>query len=115
MATDPDYQANQRDCQKRWRKQNKDYWRKYRALNPAYRERNRLMQKERDRKRRPGNLAKMDALSPFFLVKPGSYYLLPEGKNLAKMDALAQKVILIPSTYANLAKKDTIDLAKNFL
>ncbi len=37
MATDPDYQANQRDGQSAWRKSHRDYWRQYRQEHPAVR------------------------------------------------------------------------------
>lgn len=30
MKTDPDYKKNQKDCNKRWREANPDYWKKYR-------------------------------------------------------------------------------------
>jgi len=98
MASDPDYQANQRDCQKRWRKQNPDYWRQYRMNNPLYVERNRLLQRKRDRKRRLDNLAKMDALKRVSLLESGTYYIIPEGADLAKMDALDWRFILFSTT-----------------
>lgn len=98
MASDLDYQANQRDCQKRWRKQNPDYWRQYRMNNPLYVERNRLLQRKRDRKRRLDNLAKMDALKRVSLLESGTYYIIPEGADLAKMDALDRRFILFPTT-----------------
>lgn len=99
MATDPDYQANQRECQKSWHKERPLYWRNYRRGCPDYCRRNRQMQKQRDKKRRLGNLAKMDASKPFSFVKPGIYYLIPElGQPLAKMDVLAQKVRVIPTS-----------------
>jgi len=107
MATDLDYQLNQRDCQKDWNKRNPDYWRQYRSRHPGYRTRNRLLQKHRDRRRR--DLAKMDALAEISPIKPGSYYLIPAKGDLAKMDALSQKVYLIPTGYTDLAKKDSID------
>jgi hypothetical protein len=94
MATDPDYRANHQDSQKSWRKRNHNYWRKYRSRHPNYCQRNRLLQKLRDRKRRFQNLAKMDALEHLSSIKAGTYYLLPR---LAKMDVLAQKVVLIPA------------------
>lgn len=72
MATDADYQANQRESQKRWRARNRDYWRRYRGRHPGTRERNCLLQRLRNQKRR-----------------------LLEG--IAKMDALGQKVFLIPA------------------
>ena len=98
MACDPDYRANQGDCQKRWRKQNPDYWRQYRMNNPLYVERNRLLQKKRDRKRRLDSLAKMDALERVCLLESGTYYIIPEGADLAKMDALDRRFILFPTT-----------------
>ncbi|MBW2139292.1 MAG: hypothetical protein JRH06_17325 [Deltaproteobacteria bacterium] len=86
MATDLDYQLNQRDCRNDWNTRNPGYWRRYRSRHPDYVNRNRLLQRGRDRRRR--DLAKMD---------------------LAKMDALSQKVYLIPTGYTDLAKKDSID------
>jgi hypothetical protein len=108
MDTDPDYKANQRDCQKQWRQKNRDYWRYYRKNHPDYAQKNRLLQRARDQKRRLHRLAKMDALEQTSLFKPGSYYLFPEKVDLAKMDALAHKIIIIPDGYRDLAKKDSI-------
>lgn len=98
MASDPDYRANQRDCRKRWREQNPDYWRQYRMNHTQYVERNRLLQKKRDRKRHVQNLAKMDSLKRVSLLESGIYYLIPEGVYLAKMDSLKRRIILIPTT-----------------
>jgi hypothetical protein len=94
MARDPDYQANQRDCFRDWSKRHPGYWRHYRLRSPAYCERNRLLQRVRDKKRRRKDLAKMDASRPALFVKPGTYYLIP---HLAKMDVSAQKVFVIPT------------------
>ena len=44
MATDPDYRANQRECNKAWQEKNRHYWRNYRKNHPEYAERNRLLQ-----------------------------------------------------------------------
>lgn len=97
MATDPDYQANQRDGQSAWRTRHPDYWRQYRQNRPDYRERNRVLQQHRDQKRRPSMLAKMDALASVSFVKPGIYHLIPAtGEHLAKMDALSMRCHLIP-------------------
>jgi hypothetical protein len=38
MATDPDYRANQRDCQHHWYHQHPQYWRQYRQRRADYRE-----------------------------------------------------------------------------
>src|SRR5207253_10753661 len=87
LATDPDYQANQRDCQHSWQNQHPQYWHQYRQQRAAYRERNRLLQQHRDRKRRLRPLAKMDAFEPVTAIQPGMYHLIPAvGPHLAKMD-----------------------------
>jgi len=63
LATDSDYRANQAEAQRQWRSRNKDYWKQYRKKNPAYTERNRMGQRERNRRRRSGpEIAKMDEL-----------------------------------------------------
>jgi hypothetical protein len=99
MANDPDYRANQRHCQRIWRRRNVDYWREYRSTHREYRQRNRVLQRHRDNKRRRlGELAKMDTSQAVSFVNPGIYYLIPEpGPSLAKMDALAQKFHVIPA------------------
>jgi hypothetical protein len=112
MKDDPDYRDDHRDGQQSWIEKNRDYWRQYRALHPDYVKRNRLLQRERDRKRQ--NLAKMDELEQISLVKPGSYYLIPAKGDLAKMDTLSQKYFLIPSSYPFLAKKDSMDFLYTF-
>jgi hypothetical protein len=98
MATDPDYQENQRDCQRRWYQRHPDYWLSYRRQRAEYCRRNRLLQKTRDQKRRLRNLAKMDALKRDYSFRPGTYYVVP---HLAKMDASAQEVLIIPRPYSS--------------
>lgn len=108
MKTDPDYQDNQRRCRKQWSEAHRQYWREYRRTHGQYVVRNRMLQKGRDRVRHLRRLAKMDASTQVSFVKPGGYYLVPEGRDLAKMDALKQKILLIPIGYKDLAKKDAI-------
>jgi hypothetical protein len=99
MATDPDYQANQRDAQQAWQHRHPGYWRQYRLRRAAYRERNRLLQTHRDHKRRATPLAKMDGSASVTFVKPGIDHLIPAvGEHLAKMDGLSQKCHVIPIT-----------------
>jgi hypothetical protein len=114
MRNDPDYRDNQRNSQQSWIEQNRDYWRRYRNLHPNYVKRNRLLQKDRDRKRRLRHLAKMDASKQISLFNPGSYYLISAKGNLAKMDALMHEVVLIPTDYIDLAKKDPMDFLHSF-
>jgi hypothetical protein len=99
LATDPDYRANQRDCQQRWQHQHPQYWRQYRQQRADYRARNRLLQQHRDHKRRLHPLAKMDVFEPVTSIHPGIYHLIPAiGPHLAKMDVLSQKYHVIPMT-----------------
>jgi len=96
MSRDRDYQANHKRAQADWAEGNPGYWALYRSSHPDYRERNRILQKERDARRRERNLAKMDALSGRKHIEPGTYYLFPPGlPDLAKMDAFGQKVVII--------------------
>ena len=109
MKTDPDYRKNQQESHQCWIEQNRDYYQRYRAKNPEYVKRNRLLQKLRDQKRRDRSLAKMDASNSLFHVKPGCYYLIPAKDDLAKMDPLFRQYFLIPHTSPFLAKKDSMD------
>jgi len=52
MKNDPEYITDQKDSQQCWQEQNPDYWGKYREQHPKYVERNRILQMERDKKRR---------------------------------------------------------------
>lgn len=93
LKIDPDYQANQRDCQKQWRNNNPDYWRNWRAAHPGYTERNRIRSRLRSM-----SFANMDASKPEGFIKSGYYFLIPEPLDpvvFAKMDASIQKVQLI--------------------
>lgn len=92
LASDPDYRANQRECDRQWRVRNPGYWRLYRSSHPHSSKRNRLLQIRRNGKRRR-LIAKMDALKQPLSMITGTYYLVPE---IAKMDASTQKVLLIP-------------------
>jgi len=106
LAADPDYKANQRDCQKQWHQHHPGYHKKYRHNHPAYRARNTLLQGYRNARARM--IATMDEFKPAPIKDPGAFYLLPL---IAKMDASAQKVFLIPIGYDQskvIAKEDSI-------
>ena len=96
LKDDPRYRKDQQESQQCWTEQNRDYWQRYRDQHPEYVEQNRLLQRERDQRRRSDNLAKMDALNQKSHVKALSYYLIPGTGDLAKMDALSPKYLLIP-------------------
>ena len=66
LAKDREYRDNQAAAQKEWCSRNKGYWKEYRKRNPGYAERNRILQRERNRRRRSkSQIAKMDE----FIVK----------------------------------------------
>jgi len=91
LTNDPDYKANQRDCQHEWHQRHPGYHKKYRQDHPSYCKRNTLLQEYRNAKARM--IAKMDEFKPAPPKEPGAFYLLPL---IAKMDASPQKVLLIP-------------------
>jgi hypothetical protein len=87
---DPDYRENQRSAQKRWAACNPDYWRRWREGHPAYQDRNRQQQTERNA-RRPagaedaeqpssgasGAIAKSDVWMAETILDPGTYRVVP--------------------------------------
>lgn len=98
VKNDPDYRKNKNAAQDKWSEANPDYWRNYRQRNPKYCNRNRLLQRDRDARRRSRRLAKMDALTGKNIIIPDSCHYVPSTvEDLAKMDALTQKFILIPA------------------
>lgn len=100
LRTDTDYKAAQREAQSRWFKNNPDYYRRYRYTHPDYTERNRQLQKIRNRRRLKGlsaqrKIAKMGA-KPVFIS--GLYRLLPlekEGDIIAKMESKVVQLTLL--------------------
>ena len=94
IKTDPDYKRDQRISQKKWLSSNRDYWKNYRLNNPEKAERNRALQRLRNKNRlkkvQSGNLviAKMDvrkdAVRPVDIMSSGQFWLVPV---IAKMDA----------------------------
>ncbi|MFZ4441076.1 MAG: hypothetical protein ACOYOS_21910 [Syntrophales bacterium] len=107
MVRDPAYRANQKQSQADWQGRNVDYWKRYRAAYPEQADRNRALQKIRNKRRHSRGVVKMDAsviakMDASRSGKPsvgswlsGSFWLVPV---IAKMDAI--KVILhrVPST-----------------
>lgn len=107
LAADPDYKANQRDCQREWHLHHPDYYKEYRQNHPTYCQRNTLLQTYRNTKARV--IAKMDAFKPAPIKYPDVFYMLA---SIAKMDALTKKFFLIPTCYGLcvvIAKEDSID------
>jgi len=90
LANDSDYRTNQASAQRQWRSRNKGYWREYRRRNPAYTEKNRVGQTERNRRQRSeSGIAKMDEQKGKPLIVSGRYRLVPFcNQGIAKMDEL---------------------------
>jgi hypothetical protein len=97
LTNDRDYRANQAEAQRQWRSRNKDYWKRYREKNPAYTEKNRNRQQERNRRRRSGlGIAKMDELKGKSVIRSGRYRLVPlYHSEIAKMDELIVEIGVI--------------------
>ncbi|MBU0464568.1 MAG: hypothetical protein KKE12_13370 [Proteobacteria bacterium] len=100
LASDPDYKGDQRLSQKKWLKNNPDYWKYYRRHNPEKAARNRSLQKIRNMKKqhpsKPSKIigiAKMDARRSMMQSLSGQYWLVP---TVAKMDAVKIFIVSIP-------------------
>ena len=99
LVTDNGYRENQSDARKEWGKKNGDYWKKYRERNPAYTARNRLLQRERNRRKRgPSVIAKMDELTPRKTIASGRYRLVPV---IANMDELIVEIGVISAGFVD--------------
>ena len=92
-ATDACYRANQRDAQALWRKKNPGYYKKYRATHASYTQRNRELQRSRNRRRRCKEAEKTD-LKPL----------------IANMDSLLSQPVVIPCRYDYCFRGDCKDV-----
>ncbi len=114
LENDPDYRENHHHAYQRWRKNNSDYWKNYRAAHPSYTDRNR--EKERQRRlhkklvrgseasqatnRETSHVAKCDALTAKTPIKAGTYELVPVSHaGVAKCDALIVEISVLTSSY----------------
>ena len=114
MATDPEYKANQKECQENWRKHKPKYMGEYRQWKPAYAQRNRELQRIRNQRRRVKTsdlIVKMDALtsknSMLCVITP----LEKDGcEKIVKMDALTNTNsdnYIITASSKKIVKMDT--------
>ncbi len=76
---DPDYRANERAAQRAWARAHAQYWRRWRAAHPEYVQRNRLLQRGRNARRRAAaaGIANGDAWTRDSVLPPGRYRLEP--------------------------------------
>jgi hypothetical protein len=100
--SDADYREDQARAQRAWAQGHRDYWREYRRTHPDYCESNRqaTRQRQRDRRQRAAQFAKMDASTALSPVPSGTYRLVPAGAEaFAKMDAWIVEMTLISKPY----------------
>lgn len=108
MAVDLDHRGNQRRCSQAWRKRHPGYWSDYRQRNPGQAERNRELQRERNRQKRGGPPPRADPIDPLIAnidastskslksLGDGEYWLKPV---IANIDALKVIITVIPRDY----------------
>lgn len=93
LRSDPEYYEGQKLSQKKWQQASPGYWRSYREAHPDQAERNRVLQRLRNRhrhgsavqeKRYSGAIAKMDAKKSCEFDLVGAFWIIPV---IAKMDA----------------------------
>jgi len=105
LKHDPVYRANQKSSQQQWLASKPGYWKAYRKKNFEKAERNRILQRQRNRKARflpavvkmdPSLIAKMDPSKPDNFQILGQFWLVPV---IAKMDALKVNIVKIPIAY----------------
>lgn len=100
---DPEYRESQKLSNEKWLISRPDYYKDYRKRTPKKTERNRLLQKVRNRRlrenREPLNLiliAKMDARKSLEINTFHEFWFIPA---IAKMDAAKINFHLIPEVY----------------
>jgi hypothetical protein len=102
LLNDPEYRENKRCSQKKWQSANPDYWKKYREKNPKKAERNRVLQRIRNKNKSLKSdvasalIAKMDASNVTIDSLSGAFWLVPE---IAKMDAVKVYISAISMGY----------------
>lgn len=73
---DADYRDNDVRASKDWATENPEYWKQYRDENPAYAERNRNLQQQRNRKLRASVIANEDVSRPVNPPPAGRYRMV---------------------------------------
>ena len=103
MKTDVDYRTQQQLSNEKWVNNTPGYWTRYRQRNPDKAERNRTLQRVRNRRNRqleqhPSEplIAKMDARKSYDFDLVGQFYLVPV---IAKMDVSKVNIYTISNGY----------------
>jgi hypothetical protein len=106
MKTDPKFRQDQRLSNQKWAQNNPGYWSRYRKRHPEKAEKNRILQKIRNKRRNlkrqrcagndPVLIAKVDASKSKNISMVGQFWLVPM---IAKVDALKVNIVEIPEPY----------------
>jgi hypothetical protein len=102
MKTDPQFSREQHLSNKKWVNNNPGYWTDYRKRKPEKAERNCILQRIRNQRRRankladPPLIAKVDASKPNKFGLIGQFWLVPV---IAKVDALKVNIVEITAAY----------------
>jgi len=101
LARDDQYRLGCQESRAQWRKeQGALYMRKYRQQHPEYRERNRLQQRDRDRRRQLRNLVKNNAALDLKAASHQVFLIAPQPADLVKNNSAFSAKVLIVHTVA---------------
>jgi RNase P protein component len=106
MRINANFCQDQRLSNQKWVQNNRDYWTRYRKRNPDKADRNRILQRIRN-KRRAANRSKCAGQDPVMIAKVdastchnynmiGQFWLVPI---IAKVDALKVNIVEVPVPY----------------
>jgi endogenous inhibitor of DNA gyrase (YacG/DUF329 family) len=96
LISDPDYRENQARAYENWCVHHPDYWRRYRACNPKYAKRNRILQHTRNSKSKKLFIAKSDVSNPSETLDSGIYRIsLVSPDEIAKIDAWIVRITVL--------------------
>ena len=106
MKTDPQFSRTQHLSNQKWVNSNPSYWTDYRKRKPEKAERNRILQRVRNQRRRankqqldsadPPLIAKVDSSKPNKFGLIGQFWLVPV---IAKVDALKVNIVELSTPY----------------
>jgi hypothetical protein len=106
MRTDADFRQDQRLSNQKWAQTHRDYWSRYRQRNPDKANRNRILQRIRNKRRTADRqksaeqnealIAKVDASTSQNYNMIGQFWLVPI---IAKVDALKVNIVEVPAPY----------------
>jgi len=101
LARDDQYRLGCQESRDQWRKEHgARYMRQYRQQHPEYRERNRLQQRERDRRRQLRNLVKNNAALDLKTASHQVFLIAPQPADLVKNNSAFSAKVLIVHTVA---------------